>query len=275
MYRELYGQLEDCKDYVEDKNHKTFAWMEYPFSLIFENKTNYHLKIWKKRKIGVSEIKLDSKQTVEIIFNDWNEENLKVEAIDVPLCCYFKIQSGIMIEREWIEKKKEIKEYLVPIFHMGKIELIISENPEPNLGKVPQYTIKPLKLKKFDTMEVLVKNCTEYDLLFLMGDNVLAKSKSGEEKKIILPRNRTVYIDTELEEIVYEPYFSNDFEKRKVLRVNGCCLEFEYARVAKQHNMYGPILEEPYIRFLYVDCKEEKKLTEMKIRCWTIDCRLE
>lgn len=154
--------------------------------------------------------------------------------------------------------------------------MIVFENPEPNLGNVPQYTITPLKVEDFDTMRVLVKNCLSHDVLFSITENILTECKSGEEKEIVLPRNGIVYIDTKLEEIVYEnPYSSNDLEKRKILRVNGCCFEIQYGKVVRQHTICGPVLEEPYIRYLYVDCEKEKEITKLKVRCWTVDWRLE
>ena len=48
--REYYGELSNCLEYIEDKNHKAIPWKGYAFSFEFHNSTNYTLEL----KNGIS-----------------------------------------------------------------------------------------------------------------------------------------------------------------------------------------------------------------------------
>ena len=48
MYRKVYGNLEDCNGYIQDKNHKAIVWKTHQFCFILENKTQYMLEVRRK-----------------------------------------------------------------------------------------------------------------------------------------------------------------------------------------------------------------------------------
>lgn len=268
MYRKVYGNLEDCNGYIQDKNHKAIVWKTHPFCFILENKTQYMLEV--RRKNGEFLGMIFPKRKKEILCKKWWDGEIKVIAKDIPqLNCQFCVESGVMVERSWTEKEENIQEYLVPIFKSGKVEIITCDNPEANFGKKTRYKEEPL-LEGNLTMKVKIKNKAPYDVVLSMGDRILCEIKSKEEKVVLLPRNGVLYIDTELEEV---EYVSNNLKEKKILRVNGCCIEIIDGKVFKNHSVQGVLPSEPYIRFLYA-CSESS-LKEMDIYCWTIDWQLD
>ena len=180
MYRKVYGNLEDCNGYIQDKNHKAIVWKMHPFCFILENKTQYMLEV--RRKNGEFLGMIFPKRKKEILCKKWWDGEIKVIAKDIPqLNCQFCVESGVMVERSWTEKEENIQEYLVPIFKSGKVEIITCDNPEANFGKKTRYKEEPL-LEGNLTMKVKIKNKAPYDVVLSMGDRILCEIKSKEEK---------------------------------------------------------------------------------------------
>lgn len=268
--REYYGSVRQCREYINDENHKAIAWKEHPFSFKLENSTNYTLVA--KRRGATETIKAGD--TTQILCKEWWDGEMQVSIKEKPnVKCDFIVERGCMIERGVTKKSQRTEENIAPVFKDGKVVIVTCKYCGPNLGVVlPKYNITPLKAV---VNEVIFENRTPYDIIISYHNNVIQRILKRKKDKISrvrtgIPYFGTLYFDTEEEEIFYQSKY--DKEEKKILRVNGCCMEIEYGEYKNYHSIIGPAEGEPYVRHLGV-FKESDKV--FSIWCNTIDYRLD
>ena len=266
--REYYGSLRQCNEYINDENHKAIAWKEHPFSFKLENSTNYTLVA--ERKGTAKTIKAGD--TTEVLCNEWWDGEMQVSIKEKPnIKCDFIVERGCMIERGVTKRSQKAEENIAPVFKDGKVVIVTCKYCGPNLGVIPKYNIERLKSV---ANEVIFENCTSYDIIISCWGKVIQKIPKRKKDKISrvrtgIPNYGTLYIDTEMEEIFYQSKYNK--EEKKILRVNGCCMEIEYGEYKNYHSIIGPE-GEPYVRHLGVFKQSDKVFS---IWCNTIDYRLD
>lgn len=110
--REYYGELSDCLDYIEDKNHKAIPWKNYAFSFELHNSTNYTL-ILKRGHYSFATV--EPKEKIQIQVDEWGDGEIFVcTKEDQSLKCSFDVERGCMIKRNLV-KHMEGKVYIAPI----------------------------------------------------------------------------------------------------------------------------------------------------------------
>lgn len=281
--REYYGELSNCIEYIEDKNHKAVPWKDYAFSFEFHNSTNYTLEL--KRldlKRGMfynhSFATVGPKEKIQIQVHKWGDGEIFVSAKeDISLKCNFDIERGCMIKRNLVEHMKG-KVYIAPIFKNGIITIVTCDNCGPDFGVPPQYKISPLKKP---AKMIKVCNFTSYDIIISTENTVVqrieANNKRNEKcpsKLVGIPLNGIIYIDTVSEEIAWKDDY-NVYEDA-ILRVNGCCIKINNGICSEYVSVIGPALSEPYIRHLCASFgKTLKYESDINIWCNTIDYRID
>ena len=142
--REYYGELSNCFEYIEDKNHKAIPWKDYEFSFKFHNNTKYILEL-KRGKSCHSFAAVKPKEKIEIQVNKWGDGEIFVQAKEATdLKCNFEIERGCMIKRNLVKHVKD-KVYIAPIFKSGIVTIVTCDNCGPDLGEKKQYKISLLK----------------------------------------------------------------------------------------------------------------------------------
>lgn len=272
--REYYGELSNCLEYVEDKNHKAIPWKDYAFSFEFQNSTNYTLEL----KRGYSFETVGPKEKIQIQVNKWGDGEIFVSAKeDSSLECNFDIERGCMIKRNLVEHM-EGKVYIAPIFKNGVITIVTCENCGPNLGTKPEYKIIPLEKP---AKRIKVCNFTPYDLIISTENTVVQRIEANKKRNekcpskfIGIPLNGIIYIDTVFEEIVWKDRYK--VYEDAILRVNGCCIRIDDGKCSEYVSVIGPALSEPYIRHLYASFNKMFEYKgDINIWCNTIDYRLD
>lgn len=275
--REYYGELSNCLEYIENKNHKAIPWKEYPFSFEFYNNTNYTLELKRGKFYHHTFAIVTPKEKIQIQVNKWGGGEIFVSAKeDISLKCNFDIECGCMIERNLVEHING-KVYIAPIFKNGIITIVTCNNCGPNFGVKSKYKISPLKKP---AKMIKVCNFTPYDIIISTENTVLQiiEARNGDEKchsKVIgIPLNGIIYIDTVYEEIAWkDPY--NIYEDA-IFRVNGCCIKINDGNCSESVSVIGPVLSEPHIRHLHASfVKIFKYEGDVNIWCNTIDYRID
>lgn len=275
--REYYGELSNCFEYIEDKNHKAIPWKDYEFSFKFHNNTKYILELKRGKSCHIFAT-VKPKEKIEIQVNKWGDGEIFVQAKEVTdLKCNFKIERGCMIKRNLVKHVKD-KVYIAPIFKSGIVTIVTCDNCGPDLGEKKQYKISPLK-KTDKTIKVC--NYTPYDIIISTENTVIqrieANKKNGKKcpsKLVGIPSNGVIYVDTVSEEIAWKDDY-RVFEDA-ILRVNGCCIKINDGSCFECVSIIGPALSEPYIHHLYASFnKILKDEGDINIWCNTIDYRLD
>lgn len=274
--REYYGELSNCLEYIEDKNHKAIPWKDYAFSFEFHNGTNYTLEL--KRGPYYSFATVGPKEKIQIQVDKWGDGEIFVSAKeDSSLECNFDIERGCMIKRNLVEHM-EGKVYIAPIFKNGVITIVTCEDCGPNLGTKHEYKIIPLEKP---AKRIKICNFTPYDIIISTENTVIQRIEANKKRNekcsskfIGIPLNGIIYIDTVFEEIVWKDRYK--IYEDAILRVNGCCIKIDDGKCSDYVSVIGPALSEPYIRHLYVDFKKMFEYEgDINIWCNTIDYRLD
>lgn len=266
--RTYYGSIDECNSYIPDKNHKAVPWKEHPFSFELKNKTSHVLIVQRTFPRLECISKLNPNESISITCEDWNYGRIMVKSsMDSSLCCNFEIEEGLMIERNLVEVVEENKIYIAPIFDNGMVRIIECKDPTPNFGNNQQLEVIPLE-QPYTTINI--ENHTDYDIMVSVSNQsnqIIQTVGSKQNSQIGIPEYGVLYIDTVKEEV---PWHCNYSSKKKVLKVNGCCLQICDGKVFDVHYIPGPLYHEPYIRFLYSHVAED-----INIWCNTIDYRLD
>lgn len=275
--REYYGELSNCLEYIEDKNHKAIPWKDYAFSFEFHNSTNYTLEL-KRGRFYHSFATVEPKEKIQIQVDKWGDGELFVSAKeDIGLKCNFVIERGCMIKRNLVEHMKG-KVYIAPIFKNGIITIVTCDNCGPDFGAKPKYKISPLEKP---AKMIKVCNFTSYDIIISTEKTVIQRIEANKKRNekclskfVGIPLNGIIYIDTVSEEIAWKDDY-NVYEDA-ILRVNGCCIKINNGSCSECVSVIGPELSEPYIRHLYASFgKNFKYEGDINIWCNTIDYRLD
>lgn len=264
--RTYFGSIDECNSFIQDKNHKVVAWKEHPFSFELRNETGYVLIVQRAfpRLECISE--LNPGESVSITCKDWSYGQMFIESkTDSSICCNFEVEEGLMIERNFVEVVEENKMYIAPIFNDGIVRIIECEDPTPNFGKTEHLEVVPLE-HPYETINV--ENHTDYDIMVSVSNQIIQVVGSRQSAQIGIPEYGVLYVDTIKEEVPW--IYRYDSTRKKVLKVNGCCIQIRAGKVHDVHYIPGPFYLEPYIRFLYSHVAEN-----IKIWCGTIDYRLE
>ena len=277
IIREYYGELGNCLEYIEDKNHKAIPWKNYAFSFELRNSTNYILEL-KRGRFYHSFATVKPKEKIQIQVDKWGNGEIFVSAKeDSSLKCNFDIERGCMIKRNLVEHMKS-KVYIAPIFKNGIITIVTCENCGPNFGIKPQYKIKPLKKP---AKKIKVCNFTPYDIIISAKNTVIQMIEANNQRNekipskfIGIPLNGTIYIDTVFDEIAWKDEYKVYGDA--ILKVNGCCIKIDDGKCEEYVSVMGPALSEPYIRHLYVSfVKTLEYEGDINIWCNTIDYRID
>lgn len=276
--REYYGELSNCLEYIEDKNHKAIPWKGYAFSFEFHNSTNYTLELKKWNFNHNSFATVEPKEKIQIEVEKWGDGEIFVCAKeDMRLKCNFDIERGCMIKRNLVEHMNG-KVYIAPIFKNGIITIVTCNNCGPDFGVKPKYKISPIEKP---AKMIKVCNFTPYDILFSTKNAVVQRIEANKKRNekcsskfVGIPLNGVIYIDTVSKEIVYKDHY-NIYEDA-ILRVNGCCIKINNGSCFECVSVIGPELSEPYIRHLYASFVKTLECEgDINIWCNTIDYRLD
>lgn len=269
--REYYGSLEECREYIEDKNHKAVAWKEHPFSFELKNTTKYTLELRRRGEWcwGKTFAEVKPEESIAIDCKTWWKGRIEVSAKDDPsLTCDFLVGRGVMVERNLVEAIEEGRLYIAPIFHHGIVKIVTCRDCSPNFGVNRKYQPRPFA-KPYNTLKV--GNHTKHTLILSIGDRVIQRIRSKKTAMVGVPKSCVIYVDTEAEEIAWQREWGS--REKKILKVNGCCIEIENGIYHTLHEIIGPALSEPYIRHLYSHGKTEEE--DIAIWCNTIDYRID
>ncbi len=272
--REYYGELENCLEYIEDKNHKAIPWKMGAFTFEVQNDTEYTLEL-KSGNCYNSFATLRPKEKTQIWVDKFRSIEVSVYAKgESNLECSFEVEFGCMIKRNLVEHMED-KVYIAPTFKNGIVTIVTCNDCGPNFGVKPKYSIIPLEKP---ARIIKVCNFTDYDLIISTENKVVQiieankeKNKKCTSKFVGIPLNGVLYIDTLFEEIAWK-------DKRKIfgdaiLRVNGCCIKIRNGYCYEYTSILGPVPSEPYIRHLYAVFSEYR--SDVDIRCNTIDYRID
>ena len=275
--REYYGELSNCLEYIEDKNHKAIPWKDYAFSFEIHNSTKYTLEL-KRGKFYNSFAILRPKEKLQIQIDKFENGEIFVSAKEhLNLECNFEVERGCMIKRNLVEHM-EGKVYIAPVFKNGVITIVTCDDCGPDLGAKHKQQIIPLEKP---AKIVKVCNFTNYDLSISTENKVVQiirvnkkKDKKCTSKFVGIPLNGVLYIDTLFEEIAWKD--SHKIYEDAILRVNGCCIKINNGNYCEYTSIIGPALSEPYIRHLYPSFGKDLEYEgDINIRCNTIDYRLD
>ena len=270
--RKYYGCIEDCTQYKNDSNHQAVVWKEFPFDFVVENTAEFAVEVRQKPAWEKLPTVLNPGEKVTITCNKWGDGTVAViKCDDDAVGCFFSISQGGMIERSYDEECDSDKLHIAPVFDGSVVKIVTCKNCGPNLGIVPEYNIVPIDNP---ARVITVKNSTLYDIILWVEDQIVAKIKSKETAEVGVYNSCLIRVDTAEEEILWESNCINKY--RKILRVNGCCIEFINGQVNGQRFILGPEESEPYVRFLYeTSSKLEENDPDVTIWCNTIDYRLD
>ena len=265
--REYYGELSNCSEYVEDKNHKAVPWKDYAFSFEFCNGPEHVLELRRKGRL----MSVEPGKKVEVRVKDWDDGEIFVCAKDnSELNCSFCVERGCMVKRNLVKHEMD-RVYIAPIFKDGIVTVVTCDDCGPNFSTSCEYEIKPLD---GPVRMVSVYNFAHYDVILSVEGRVIQRINSNEKKLVGIPLSGVLYVDTVLEEVAWKDRY-NVYEEA-ILRVNGCCIKIGDDGKMECVSVMGPALAEPYIRHLYANF--EKVLEDegdINIWCNTIDFRLD
>ena len=267
--REYYGELSNCLEYIEDKNHKAIPWKGYTFSFEFHNSTNYTLEL---KRWNHSFATVRPKEKIQIEVEKWGDGEIFVCAKeDIRLKCNFDIERGCMLKRNLVEHI-EGKVYIAPIFKNGIITIVTCDNCGPDFGVKPKYKISPIEKP---AKMIRICNFTPYDIIISTKNTVLQRIEANKKRNEKCSSKFVgIPLNTVSKEIVYKDKY-NIYEDA-ILRVNGCCIKINNGTCIKCVSIIGPALSEPYIRHLYAGFGKILPYEgEVNIRCNTIDYRID
>ena len=270
--RKYYGSIEDCKQYKNDSNHQAVVWKEFPFDFVVENTTEFPVEVHQKPSWLKKPAILNPGEKVTITSNNWGDGTVAViKCDDDNVGCFFSISQGGMIERSYDQECDSDKLHIAPVFDDSVVKIVTCKNCGPNLGIVTAYNIVPIENP---AKSITVRNGTLYDIILWVEDQIVAKIKSKETAEVGIYNSCLLRVDTAEEEILWESDGINKY--KKILRVNGCCIEIINGKVESQHFIVGPEESEPYVRFLYeTSSKLDENDPDLTIWCNTIDYRLD
>lgn len=290
--RKIYSYEGDRWEFVEDANHQYAAWKRpaQTYEITFKNCTKYDLAI-------VSE---SSTQWIKLYENESQTLSSKYWIsrfwVNTPHGKFwFDEEGGVITGREL--RQGFLQNDVVPILNNGVIEFWHM----PRKWSLQKRSIKPVQNPAY---QVKVRNCTPYDVIIWLDNDIIDVVKSKWTNTVRLPSgNHMLHFDTKEEEYVFHDKFGN--WDAFIGSLNGCQMgiieDFLHIEPSWQtiidkrrgyagwyavektetfrdrmffwQNFTGPGSIEPYIAHLYTGYNAKKK--EIEIRYNTIDYRLD
>lgn len=282
--RKIYSYVADRRDFIEDANHQYVAWAKPPYEIVFKNCTEYDLKVLGQQNSFILSKGESKTRSSDNCFSRFvvNTPNGKF---------WFDEEGGVIVGREVRQGLEDV----VPILNNGVIEF--RHRPK-------KWTLKNRSIKKVQNpaYQIKVRNCTPYDIIIWLDNDMIDVVKSKWINTVSLPSgNHMLYFDTKEEEYVSHDKYGiwDDF----IGPVNGCQMGiiedflnlepswkeiidrkrgyagwFEVEKIFKERMFFwqhfvGPGSIEPFIRELCSRYDAKKK--EIEIVCNTIDYRLD
>ncbi len=289
--RKIYSYETDRWKFVKSANHEYIAWAKTPYEMVFKNCTKYKLMV--VREAGSMQWMYLGEGETKTISSDYLVSRFWVNTPNGKF--WFDEEGGVIIGRQ--VRQGFLQNDVVPVLNDGVIEF----RHMPKKWMLQKRSIKSFQNPAY---QLKVHNCTPYDVIIWLDDDIIDIVKSKWVNTVCLPGgNHMLYFDTKEEEYLHCDKFG--ICDKFIGPVNGCQMgiienslylepswkmiiqkrrrysgwyeidESDYGRERMffWQNFTGPGSIEPYIQHLCASYTTKQK--EITIWYNTIDYRLD